>query len=156
MVPNSAPRLALVIGNANYGKLDNPGKDADLIAEKLRQVGFEVTEKADRDLKDMTDDIEDFARKISQRGLETVALLYYAGHGLESDSINYLVPVNADIKRRSDVAGNAECQACCRKDVGRRQPIQYSNSRCLPRQPLSTGFRDARHCWSSTDGSRLR
>jgi uncharacterized caspase-like protein len=109
-VPKSAPRLALVIGNANYvklGSLSNPGKDAELIAEKLRQVGFEVTEKADRDLKGMTDDVDDFARSIRQRGPQTVAVFYYAGHGLESDSINYLVPVNADIKRRSDVAGRS-------------------------------------------------
>jgi uncharacterized caspase-like protein len=109
-VPKSAPRLALVIGNANYaklGSLSNPGRDAHLIADRLRQVGFEVTEAADRDLKAMTQDVDDFARRIRERGPETVSVLYYAGHGLESDSINYLVPVNADIKRRSDVAGRA-------------------------------------------------
>jgi uncharacterized caspase-like protein len=109
-VPKTAPRLALVIGNANYarlGSLSNPGRDAHLIAEKLRQVGFEVNEVADRDLKAMTQDVDDFARRIRERGPETVSVLYYAGHGLESDSINYLVPVNADIKRRSDVAGRA-------------------------------------------------
>src|SRR5665213_307138 len=110
IVPKSAPRLALVIGNAHYTRLNslsNPGRDAELIAGKLRQVGFEVTEKADRDLKGMTDDVDDFARRIRQRGPDTVAVFYYAGHGLESDSINYLVPVNADIKRRSDVAGRS-------------------------------------------------
>jgi len=106
-VSRSAPRLALVIGNANYakvGRLANPAQDARLIAERLKQLGFEVTEKANRDLKALTDDIEDFVRRIRERGPETVSLFYYAGHGLESDSINYLVPVNADIKRKSDVA----------------------------------------------------
>jgi uncharacterized caspase-like protein len=106
-VPKQAPRVALVIGNANYvklGRLDNPGRDAHLIAEKLQQTGFEVTGVDDRDLKGMTADIEDFARKIRERGPETVSLLYYAGHGLESDGVNYLVPVSADIKKRSDVA----------------------------------------------------
>jgi uncharacterized caspase-like protein len=105
-VPKSAPRVALVIGNANYiklGRLSNPGNDARLMTEKLRQLGFEVTETADRDLKGMTADVDDFARKIRERGPATVSVLYYAGHGLENDSINYLVPVNADIKRRSDV-----------------------------------------------------
>jgi Caspase domain len=109
-VPPSAPRLALVIGNANYvklGKLGNPAKDAHLIAEKLRQVGFDVTEKTDRDLKGMTEDVDSFARKIRERGPDTVSVLYYAGHGLESDSINYLVPVSADIRRRSDVASTS-------------------------------------------------
>ncbi len=106
-VPASAARLALVVGNAKYvklGKLDNPGRDARLMAEKLQQLGFDVTEVADRDLKSMTSDVEDFARKIKARGPETVSVLYYAGHGLENDSINYLVPVGADIKKRADVA----------------------------------------------------
>jgi uncharacterized caspase-like protein len=106
-VPASAPRLALVIGNANYtklGKLGNPARDARLMAEKLQQFGFDVTEVADRDLKGMTSDVEDFAGKIKARGPDTVSVLYYAGHGLESDSTNYLVPVSADIKKRSDVA----------------------------------------------------
>jgi uncharacterized caspase-like protein len=107
VVPKSAPRLALVIGNANYvkvGRLANPANDARLIAEELTELGFEVTEKVDRDLKGMSDDIEDFARRIRERGPDTVSVLYYAGHGLETDSVNYLVPVNADIKRKSDVA----------------------------------------------------
>jgi uncharacterized caspase-like protein len=106
-VPASAPRLALVIGNADYvrlGRLGNPGNDAELIAEKLKQLGFEVTQKRDRDLKGMTEDIEAFAREIKSRGTSTVSLLYYAGHGLESDGTNYLVPVDADIKRRADIA----------------------------------------------------
>jgi hypothetical protein len=109
-VPKSAPRLALVIGNANYiklGRLSNPVQDAQLMAGKLRQLGFDVTEIANRDLKGMTDDVDNFARRIRERGPETVSVLYYAGHGLESDSVNYLVPVNADIKRRSDVAGQS-------------------------------------------------
>jgi len=106
-VPKSAPRLALVIGNANYvklGRLSNPGRDARLMAEKLRGLGFDVTDVADRDLKSLTADVDDFARKVKARGPETVSLLYYAGHGLENDSVNYLVPVSADIKKRSDVA----------------------------------------------------
>ena len=78
MVAPSAPRLALVIGNANYtklGALSNPGRDAYLMAEKFRQLGFDVTEVADRDLKAMTTDVEEFSRKIRQRGPDTVSLL---------------------------------------------------------------------------------
>jgi uncharacterized caspase-like protein len=106
-VAASAPRLALVIGNANYarlGSLGNPGRDAHLMAEKLAQLGFDVTEVADRDLKGMTADVEEFSRKVRQRGPDTVSLLYYAGHGIENDAVNYLVPVNADIKKRADIA----------------------------------------------------
>lgn len=110
IVPKSAPRLALVIGNANYarlGRLNNPGRDARLVAEKLRQVGFEVTEVADRDLKGMTADVEEFAHRVRARGPETVSVLYYAGHGVESDSANYLVPVSADIKKRADITAQS-------------------------------------------------
>jgi uncharacterized caspase-like protein len=109
-VPTSAPRLALVIGNANYaslGRLANPRRDAQLMAERLKQLGFEITEKRDRGLKEMSDDVEQFSRKVRDRGNDTVAVLYYAGHGLESDGVNYLVPVNAEIKRRSDVASQS-------------------------------------------------
>jgi uncharacterized caspase-like protein len=83
------------------------GKDAQLIAEKLRQLSFDVTEKLDRNLKGMADDVDEFARKIRERGKDMVSVLYYAGHGLERDGINYLVPVDADIKRRSDVAARS-------------------------------------------------
>src|SRR5664279_1853365 len=78
-VSRSAPRLALVIGNANYatvGRLANPARDARLIADKLKELGFEVTEKTDRDLKGLTDDIDEFAREIRDRGRETVSLFY--------------------------------------------------------------------------------
>nr|WP_246754230.1 caspase family protein [Bradyrhizobium diazoefficiens] len=106
VVAASAPRLALVIGNANYAKLGtlaNPGHDAQLIADRLRQTGFEVIAVADRDLKSLSEDVEAFAQKIKAHGPSTVAVLYYAGHGVESDGANYLVPVNADIKRRADI-----------------------------------------------------
>ncbi|MBR0869906.1 caspase family protein [Bradyrhizobium tropiciagri] len=109
-VPASAPRLALVIGNARYAKLgtlDNPERDADLIAERLRRLGFDVTSVADRDLKTMVQDVEDFARKVAARGPDAVSVLYYAGHGLEVDSINYLVPVSAEIRKRSDIAAQS-------------------------------------------------
>src|SRR5215813_5188223 len=63
-VPSSAPRLALVIGNANYatlGRLANPGQDAQLMADRLKALGFEVTEKRDRGLKEMSEDVEQFS-----------------------------------------------------------------------------------------------
>nr|WP_244422931.1 caspase family protein [Bradyrhizobium sp. ORS 278] len=102
--------MALVIGNARYSQLrplENPGKDADLIAERLRQLGFDVTLRANRDLKAMGEDVEAFAQVIRQRGPDAVSVFYYAGHGLESDGLNYLVPVDADIKRKADIAGRA-------------------------------------------------
>lgn len=106
IVPDSAPRLALVIGNANYarlGTLANPARDAQLMSDRLQQTGFEVTLVTDRDLKSLSQDVEEFAQKVKARGPATVAVIYYAGHGVENDGANYLVPVNADIKRRADI-----------------------------------------------------
>ena len=60
-----------------------------------------------RELETYFDGFTESAGTIRERGPETVSLFYYAGHGLESDSVNYLVPVNADIKRKSDVAATS-------------------------------------------------
>nr|GAJ32633.1 hypothetical protein BDOA9_0118270 [Bradyrhizobium sp. DOA9] len=109
-VADSAPRIALVIGNARYAKLGtlaNPVSDAQLMAERLRQTGFDVDLVADRDLKSLSQDVEEFAQKVKARGPSTVAVLYYAGHGVESDGVNYLVPINADIKRRADIVSQS-------------------------------------------------
>jgi hypothetical protein len=107
---HAAVRPSWVPGPEPHERRNEQGpdpRDARLIADKLKELGFEVTEKVDRDLKGLTDDVEEFARKIRDRGPETVSLFYHAGDGLESDSVNYLVPVNADIKRKSDVAATS-------------------------------------------------
>jgi len=107
VVADSAPRLALVIGNANYtsvAKLKNSANDARLIASRLRQLGFEVDEALDLDRAAMSRAVDAFADRIKQRGKETVSVVFYAGHGLEDRSVNYLVPVNAVIKKSDDIA----------------------------------------------------
>jgi len=107
VVADSAPRLALVIGNANYtsvAKLKNSANDARLIASRPRQLGFEVDEALDLDRAEMSRAVDAFADRIKQRGKETVSVVFYAGHGLEDRSVNYLVPVNAVIKKSDDIA----------------------------------------------------
>ena len=109
-VADTAPRIALVIGNTNYTKLTklrNPGNDARLMAERLRELGFEVTEAFDRDLAGLSKDVDAFAQSIKRRGRETVSAVFYAGHGLEDDGVNYIVPVNADIRKRADIKSQA-------------------------------------------------
>ena len=99
-------RLALVIGNSNYRTvtiLPNPAKDAKAFADMLRSAQFEVTEADNLAQADMAQALRDFAGKIAQAGPETVALVFYAGHGLQIDGENYLVPVDVDIKREADV-----------------------------------------------------
>ncbi|WP_407519195.1 caspase family protein [Methylobacterium oryzisoli] len=102
----SAPadkRVALVIGNAAYdhfGRLSNPGNDAEDIATVLRRVGFEVLDGRDLSRRDMDRKLAQFSRL--SLDAET-ALVYYAGHGLQYQSQNYLVPTDALLRDGFDV-----------------------------------------------------
>jgi uncharacterized caspase-like protein len=97
------PRVALVIGNAAYAEdsLDNPVNDATDIATALRSLGFEVTLLVDKDLRAMNDALETFNRQL-QRG--SVGVFYYAGHGVQVNGENYLVPLGARLNRQNDVS----------------------------------------------------
>ncbi|MEZ5870543.1 MAG: caspase family protein [Nitratireductor sp.] len=88
-------RVALVIGNAAYvnaPELANPRNDAAKISARLAELGFEIVEGVDADLVTMLERIDDFARALE--GAD-VALFYYAGHGLQVNGRNYMVPVDA-------------------------------------------------------------
>ncbi|MGA7805899.1 caspase family protein [Bradyrhizobium sp.] len=99
-------RLALVIGESAYRAvtpLPNPANDAKAMAKLLSDAGFEVTSAADLSQKDMNQKIGDFAARIASKGSDTVALVFYAGHGVQIDGENYLVPVDVDPKREADI-----------------------------------------------------
>ena len=100
-------RLALVIGNSAYsfGALENPKNDATLMAKTLKGVGFEVTTLIDADQKTMKKAMLEFGRSL--RDSDSVGLFYYAGHGVQVDGENYLVPVGANIRDEADVAVEA-------------------------------------------------
>ena len=103
-------RVALVIGNANYEnapKLANPGNDAQSMAELLNAAGFEVISATDLRQGDMVKVLQDFSDKVAARGPGTVAMIYYAGHGVQLAGENYLIPVDAKIATPSDLDGNA-------------------------------------------------
>jgi hypothetical protein len=96
-------RVAMVIGNGNYahaGTLLNPANDARAVGSALRELGFEVLQGADLDRGSMERLIRDFLRKISKA---KVALLFYAGHGMQIDGRNYLVPVDAKLESATDL-----------------------------------------------------
>jgi len=100
-------RVALVIGNSNYKsvtQLPNPVNDAKAIADELKSAAFDVTLALDIGQTDMRRAIQAFAAKIAGRGDDTVALVYYAGHSVQVDGENFLVPVDARIERQSDIA----------------------------------------------------
>jgi len=99
-------RLALVIGNSAYqtvSPLPNPANDARAMAEFLTKAGFEVTPASDLTQADMRTTVGAFAAKVARAGSDTVALVYYAGHGVQIDGENFLVPVDVRIGREADV-----------------------------------------------------
>lgn len=98
-----AARVALVIGNAAYamGPLTNPTKDAAAMSGLLRNIGFQVVEARDAGRTQMQAAIQQ-ARGLLQ-GQDGVGLLYYAGHGLQLDWRNYMLPVDVKLASASDV-----------------------------------------------------
>ncbi|MGY2989919.1 MULTISPECIES: caspase family protein [Bradyrhizobium] len=101
--PPAAPaatgrRVALVIGNGAYAHvkaLPNPPNDARAIARSLRDIGFTVSEGLDLDRDTMQKTIHDFLREAAR---SQIAVVYYAGHGVQVDGRNYLVPVDIEFR----------------------------------------------------------
>ena len=99
-------RIALVIGNSSYTSvtaLPNPANDAKAMTNFLNSAGFQVVQAPDLTQSDMRRTIADFAKTVTDKGPDTVALVFYAGHGLQVDGENFLVPVDARIEREADV-----------------------------------------------------
>ena len=97
-------RVALVIGNAAYVNipaLGNSTNDARSMATILRKLGFQVIEVVDGSKAQMDKAVENLQDLL--KGKQAVAMLYYAGHGLQLDWHNYMVPVDAKLTQSSDV-----------------------------------------------------
>lgn len=100
-------RVALVIGNSAYaaqGTLANPGPDSRLVADALRRAGFTVVAQNNLGKQTMERALRDFSRQAD--GAE-VALVYYAGHGLEANGVNWLLPVDAQLADERDLSFEA-------------------------------------------------
>jgi uncharacterized caspase-like protein len=97
-------RVALVIGNSAYQKvapLTNPANDAGVVAAMLTQVGFDSVEaKMDLKAAEMRRALREFGNKTRDAD---VAVVYYAGHGIELDNTNYLIPVDAQLETDAEV-----------------------------------------------------
>lgn len=96
-------RIALVIGNSGYEhapNLPNPQNDAVAIGDVLKEVGFDVSISIDLDQRGMQAALRDFGLKAETAD---VALVYFAGHGIQVASQNYLLPVDAQLKRERDL-----------------------------------------------------
>jgi uncharacterized caspase-like protein len=97
-------RVALVIGNSAYPKaaLLNPRNDARAIGDLLRQAGFVVDQRLDTTQSQLREAVTHFGESIKDPQVK-FGLFYYAGHGLQLDWRNYLVPVSAKISTLEDV-----------------------------------------------------
>ncbi|TPQ26778.1 caspase (peptidase), partial [Bradyrhizobium guangdongense] len=97
-------RVALVIGNSAYknvARLTNPANDATLVGGMFRKAGFDnVDIKLDLNVSEMRKALREFGGKT--RDAE-IAVVYYAGHGIELDGVNYLIPTDATLETDSDV-----------------------------------------------------
>ncbi len=102
---HAAGRFALVVGNSAYSfaPLRNPAQDAALMAATLRVLGFDVSEYQDVPQRDLKRAVVDFGRKLEQAGKDAVGLVYYAGHGVQVNGENYLIPIGANIRDELDV-----------------------------------------------------
>lgn len=100
-------RVALVIGNGGYEKaaaLGNPPKDAKAIADGLRELGFQVVEGYDLTLDPMVRKIRDFGTAAVDADM---VMVFYAGHGVQVNGVNFLLPVDAKLADERDLAREA-------------------------------------------------
>jgi uncharacterized caspase-like protein len=102
-VARADKRVAFVVGNGAYrnvATLPNPPVDAAAMAAMLRKLGFDVVEGVNLARDEMTKKLLDFGQKAQEAD---IALFFYAGHGIAINGVNYLLPVDADIKSEVDV-----------------------------------------------------
>ena len=90
-------RIALVIGNADYASapLSNPVRDASDVSDRLEALGFDVISTVNADLRTMQARFLEFIEQIEQGA---TAMVYYAGHGIQANGRNYLLPVDASFE----------------------------------------------------------
>ncbi len=103
-------RVALIIGNSTYDRADmrlaNPANDAAAMVRALKASGFDTVVKLNARRKDFYRAVEEFGGKIA-RDPHAVGLFYYAGHAVQANGVNYLIPVDAEIEAESDLEANA-------------------------------------------------
>ena len=146
-------RVALVIGNSNYSStvsLPNPTNDADDIAQALSSIGFQVSKVVNLNYDKMRRELAQFSSKAAKAD---IALVYYAGHGIEVNSQNYLVPTDAKLVSDRDVefeaikldlvmraASGARELSLVLLDACRNNPFAASMKRTIGTRSIGRGF----------------
>lgn len=105
--PAMAKNYALLIGNSHYsiGALDNPANDANDLASTLRSIGFDTTVKVNVDANEMKSLIRDFGEKL--RSNDGIGFFFFAGHGVQVNGENYMLPVGFPFRNEQEVEKNA-------------------------------------------------
>ena len=105
--PTNQQRKAVVIGMSDYGagkSLENTLNDADDMADVLTRLGFVVTLLKNNDLRNLKENLNNWYATIEGNDM---AIFYFAGHGVEVNGVNYLIPVDAILNSQTDVAYDA-------------------------------------------------
>lgn len=103
LIPANSKRLAIVIGNSAYqngGYLQNPVNDARAMKQTLEKLNFTVLEYENLTQTQMKQRIDEFGKKMANYD---VALFYYAGHGVQTNGLNYLVPIDATLQTEQQI-----------------------------------------------------
>ena len=103
----SERRVALITGNDTYTHLpalNNARKDAEDMAVKLRELGLKTIPKVNATERDMARAVRDFEGRLSSGA---IGLAFFAGHGIQADGKNYLIPANAQIEVEADLSVEA-------------------------------------------------
>jgi len=124
-------RVALVMGNSAYknvARLANPANDAALVGGMFRKAGFDTVDvKLDLNVVDMRKALREFGSKAREAD---VAVIYYAGHGIELDGTNYLIPTDAALETDTDVLDEAfPLDRCC---LPSSRPSNCASSSWMP------------------------
>jgi formylglycine-generating enzyme required for sulfatase activity len=147
-------RAALIIGNATYqsSPLANPANDANDMASLLKKLGFHVTKLTNASRRDMEEAINDFGRRLRKGG---TGLFYFAGHGVQIEGINYLVPIGSRIETEGDVnfeAVNANRVLSKMQDAG--NPLNMVFLDACRNNPFARMFRSAQQGLAPMDAPK--
>ena len=111
IVAAAEARIALVIGNRMYEAtgwaLLNPERDARLMKEALEDVGFQVTLLLNATEDEMEDAFAGHGMRLRNGGADAIGLIYFAGHGVQSEGYNYLIPVDTNARTEQDLWAQA-------------------------------------------------
>jgi hypothetical protein len=149
----ASTRIALVIGNAAYREapLDNPVGDARAIAERLRAAGFRVTLKLDAPRRELQEAIRGFGDALAEDS-RAVGVFYYAGHGVQLNWRNFMLPVDARIHRPADIAAQGVDVGLLLESLGRaRNPLNLVILDACRDNPFGSNFRSGERGLSQLD-----